>query len=226
MFGFLKKPKEIVEGKDRDLQAKVHELQDQKHSLGQEINLLRSMVQKLMQENAGLRAQIAQVMVERDDLEQRLNMVQYDRPTNNNMSLEALSLQLSSQSFSMVGDSNYDNVSYKNPSPPVMSSHDLNVDSSEDSTAYRTEDDIEIPSGPSQSQIVMATEQITKKIQELLQAAQGGQNSKYVECSSNISAAVTDMANLFPEVCKLILLVVALFLRLEFTTADLLEFSF
>ncbi|XP_066921921.1 ARF GTPase-activating protein GIT2-like isoform X2 [Clytia hemisphaerica] len=193
------KPKEIVEGKDRDLQAKVHELQDQKHSLGQEINLLRSMVQKLMQENAGLRAQIAQVMVERDDLEQRLNMVQYDRPTNNNMSLEALSLQLSSQSFSMVGDSNYDNVSYKNPSPPVMSSHDLNVDSSEDSTAYRTEDDIEIPSGPSQSQIVMATEQITKKIQELLQAAQGGQNSKYVECSSNISAAVTDMANLFPE---------------------------
>ena len=57
------------------------------------------------------------------------------------------------------------------------------MDSSEDSTAYRTEDDIEIPSnmGPSQSQIVMATEQITKKIQELLQAAQGGRNSKYVE---------------------------------------------
>ena len=65
----------------------------------------------------------------------------------------------------------------------MTSSHDLNVDSSEDSTAYRTEDDIEIPSnmGPSQSQIVMATEQITKKIQELLQAAQGGRNSQYVK---------------------------------------------
>lgn len=55
------------------------------------------------------------------------------------------------------------------------------VDSSEDSAAYRTEDDFDISNmGPSQSQIVMATEQITKKIQELLQAAQGGRNSKCV----------------------------------------------
>lgn len=54
------------------------------------------------------------------------------------------------------------------------------IDSSEDSAAYRTEDDIDIPpnNGPSQRQIVMATEGITKKIQELLQAAQGGENSK------------------------------------------------
>ena len=53
------------------------------------------------------------------------------------------------------------------------------IDSSEDSTAYRTEDDIDPPNnGPSQRQIVMATEGITKKIQELLQAAQGGENSK------------------------------------------------
>lgn len=55
-------------------------------------------------------------------------------------------------------------------------------DSSEDSAAYRTEDDIEIPAnaGPSQGEIVMATEQITKKIQELLQSAQGGRSSRYV----------------------------------------------
>ena len=55
-------------------------------------------------------------------------------------------------------------------------------ESSEESTAYRTEDDVDFPSdliGPSQEHIVNATEQITKKIQELLQAAQVGKNSRY-----------------------------------------------
>ena len=56
-------------------------------------------------------------------------------------------------------------------------------ESSEESAAYRTEDDIEFTAeaGPSQEEIVMATEQITKKIQELLQEAQGGHNSRYVD---------------------------------------------
>lgn len=194
------KPKEIIAGTDPVLQAKIHELQDQNHSLGQQNNVIRTMLQKLMQENAGLRTQVAQVMAERDDLEQRLNMLQYDRPTNNTVSLEALSSQTTiSEKQSLGGDSNYDNLSTINPSPPVPPMID-GIDSSEDSTAYRTEDDVESASiGPSQSQIVMATEQITKKIQELLQAAQGGRNSQYVECSSNISTAVNDMANLFPE---------------------------
>lgn len=53
-------------------------------------------------------------------------------------------------------------------------------ESSEESAAYRTEDDVEFSgdTGPSQDDIVNATEQITKKIQELLQAAQVGQNNK------------------------------------------------
>lgn len=55
-------------------------------------------------------------------------------------------------------------------------------ESSEESVAYKTEDDIELPNetGPSQEEIVCATEQITKKIQELLQQAQGGRNSRLV----------------------------------------------
>lgn len=76
-------------------------------------------------------------------------------------------------------------------------------ESSEESAAFATEDEIQdfgtLDAGPSQDAIVMATEQITKKIQELLLEAQNGRNSRYIPCSSNISAAVNDMANLFPK---------------------------
>ena len=57
-------------------------------------------------------------------------------------------------------------------------------ESSEDSTAFVTEDETpQSPRGeelPTQESIVKATEQITKKIQELLLAAQGSRHSRYV----------------------------------------------
>ncbi|XP_057294890.1 ARF GTPase-activating protein GIT1-like isoform X2 [Hydractinia symbiolongicarpus] len=198
--------------------GKVHDLQEQNHSLGQEVNLLRSMVQKLMQENAALRAQVAQVLLERDDLERRLEVSttqQYDRPKNNQLSdIPQVKLpesydksNVSMTSFERMdgttdpslpryrSKANYDNV------PSTTGGELEQPESSEESAAYRTEDDVEFAAetGPSQDDIVNATEQITKKIQELLQAAQVGQNNKYVNCSSNISAAVNDMANLFPK---------------------------
>ncbi|KAK2562229.1 ARF GTPase-activating protein GIT2 [Acropora cervicornis] len=52
---------------------------------------------------------------------------------------------------------------------------------------------------PSQENVVRCTEQITKKIQELLLAAQAGRHSCFIPCSSNIFSAVNDMAKLFPE---------------------------
>lgn len=52
---------------------------------------------------------------------------------------------------------------------------------------------------PSQEDVVRCTEQITKKIQELLLAAQAGRHSCFIPCSSNIFSAVNDMAKLFPE---------------------------
>lgn len=52
---------------------------------------------------------------------------------------------------------------------------------------------------PSQEDVVRCTEQITKKIQELLLSAQAGRHSCFIPCSSNIFTAVNDMAGLFPE---------------------------
>ena len=44
--------------------------------------------------------------------------VQYDRPTNNSMSYDALMSQTSDKFSSMMSDFNYDNLSSINPSPP------------------------------------------------------------------------------------------------------------
>ncbi|XP_031561938.1 ARF GTPase-activating protein GIT2-like [Actinia tenebrosa] len=52
---------------------------------------------------------------------------------------------------------------------------------------------------PSQEDVVRCTEQITKKIQELLLAAQAGKHSCFIPCSNKINSAVNDMASLFPE---------------------------
>jgi len=220
-----------IDGNSDESKGKVNELQEQNHTLGQEVNLLRSMVQKLMQENAALRAQVAQVMFERDELEQRLELVgvghNYDRPKNQPLNqhdptkatdtsdgvknLSATSSERTDSSLDGTlkarSTTKYDNITELESFSSY--GHELGVtpgdteapESSEESVAYKTEDDIELPNetGPSQEEIVCATEQITKKIQELLQQAQGGRNSRYVECSSNISSAVNDMANLFPK---------------------------
>jgi len=207
-----------ADGKEES-KGKLHELQEQNHSLGQEVNLLRSMVQKLMQENAALRAQVAQVMLERNEFEQRLELtgnIAYDIPRTNPQQAEITSIKsmkmndIKTLHQSMSSDRTDSTLyrirsdTYDNISSDMSKSNDTAgiEESSEESAAYRTEDDIDFPgelNAPTQESIVNATEQITKKIQELLQAAQVGRNSSYIECSSNISAAVNDMANLFPK---------------------------
>ncbi|XP_047141674.1 ARF GTPase-activating protein GIT1 isoform X2 [Hydra vulgaris] len=189
----------------KSYKGKFQELEEQNHSLGQEVNLLRSMVQKLMQENASLRAQVAQLKFERDDFEQRVDPNKYDRTKTSSQKTEAHP-NPSVQSYSI---NNREETTNDTKSPGYsdnrkLDAKDRNYNESEEDSAdpYRsTEDDIDFQQeiGPSQEDIVNATEQITKKIQELLLAAQNGRSSRYVPCSSNISAAVNDMANLFPK---------------------------
>ncbi|XP_077996299.1 ARF GTPase-activating protein GIT2-like isoform X2 [Glandiceps talaboti] len=51
---------------------------------------------------------------------------------------------------------------------------------------------------PSQEAVVRKTEQVTKKIQELLIAAQEGKHDRFIPCADNIHQAVSEMADLFP----------------------------
>ncbi|XP_046840388.1 ARF GTPase-activating protein GIT2-like [Xenia sp. Carnegie-2017] len=48
-------------------------------------------------------------------------------------------------------------------------------------------------------EVVLCTEQITKRIQELLLAAQAGKHNSFIPCSNNILFAVKNMTSLFPE---------------------------
>lgn len=52
---------------------------------------------------------------------------------------------------------------------------------------------------PTQEAVVGTTEKITKRIQTLLLAAQEGKLDRFVSCSDNIYATVSDMVDLFPE---------------------------
>ncbi|KAK2177808.1 hypothetical protein NP493_577g00007 [Ridgeia piscesae] len=52
---------------------------------------------------------------------------------------------------------------------------------------------------PKQEEVVQKTEQITRRIQELLSSAQDGQDHSYETCSEKIFAAVRDMTALFPQ---------------------------
>jgi len=262
--------KSTVEGgaNERLSKAEVTELQESNNTLIQEVNLLRSMVQKLMQENAALRAQTSQLVNERDELESKLvgpkssqKEPDYARPQTKDermreAELRSLTQQQEFLTEKIIAAQQQHNLSalstvdpasvYNVPKHPVSVSSSDKTDSStdplqsrsdtydtikehsyqntprgrieeirglgnsgieypessEDSTAFGTEDEtseLRNEAGPSQEGIVMATEQITKKIQELLLAAQGGRSSRYIPCSSNISAAVNDMANLFPK---------------------------
>ncbi|CAN0369617.1 unnamed protein product [Lampetra planeri] len=55
------------------------------------------------------------------------------------------------------------------------------------------------PSLPSPEDVIHKTEHITKNIQELLRAAQESKHESFVPCSEKISAAVYEMAALFPK---------------------------
>ncbi|XP_076334100.1 ARF GTPase-activating protein GIT2-like isoform X2 [Tachypleus tridentatus] len=52
---------------------------------------------------------------------------------------------------------------------------------------------------PSREEIDCKTEQITKKIQELLISAQEGKHENFIPCSEKIFRAVTEIANIFPQ---------------------------
>ncbi|XP_065054420.1 ARF GTPase-activating protein GIT2-like [Rhopilema esculentum] len=242
-----------------DAEERASHFQKLNDTLNQEVNLLRSMVQKLMQENASLRTQVNQAETDRDNVEKQMiemqgklnEMVMSSKPEDtdsDHVRIDSISPHPNPGVFSSFIDESttpplanssdtkiqnpYDNISYidSTPSTPyakpnkqgasrkdrsTLSSstsqrsngHNYSPqdypESSEDSTAFITED--ETPQSPqaedlpTQESIVEATEQITKKIQELLLAAQSAQHTRYIPCASNISTAVNDMANLFPK---------------------------
>ncbi|XP_026199810.1 ARF GTPase-activating protein GIT2a isoform X1 [Anabas testudineus] len=63
-------------------------------------------------------------------------------------------------------------------------------------------DDLEMesdPTLPSTEDVIRKTEQITKNIQDLLQAAQENKHDSFIPCSERIHVAVTEMAALFPK---------------------------
>ncbi|XP_002739442.1 ARF GTPase-activating protein GIT1-like, partial [Saccoglossus kowalevskii] len=59
--------------------------------------------------------------------------------------------------------------------------------------------DASIEKLPRQEDIIRQTEQITRKIQKLLIAAQAQKHDSFIPCSENIHKAVKEMADLFPE---------------------------
>eukprot|EP00794_Sanderia_malayensis_P014121 gene14121-15597_t len=245
-----------------DSEGRVQHLQEQNETLNKEVNLLRNMVQKLLQESASLRAQVTQAETGRENAEKQMIEMQTrvnemimtskaNERDSDHVSLDRISPHPSpgasqrffekESSIQQISDvqsepkshNPYDNIEnvlsassisppYAKPikpshtaqgeTPESMSPGNQNggqnlpeyLESSEDSTAFVTEDEAMPQSPPSedlplQEAIVKATEQITKKIQELLLAAQGSRHSRYIPCSSNISTAVNDMANLFPK---------------------------
>ncbi|XP_023239790.1 ARF GTPase-activating protein GIT2-like isoform X1 [Centruroides sculpturatus] len=53
---------------------------------------------------------------------------------------------------------------------------------------------------PTQDEVIRKTEQITKKIQELLISAQEGKQESFIPCSEKVYRAVLEMASIFPQV--------------------------
>lgn len=55
---------------------------------------------------------------------------------------------------------------------------------------------------PTQDEVIRKTEQITKKIQELLISAQEGKQESFIPCSEKVYRAVLEMASIFPQSIK------------------------
>ncbi|XP_041453712.1 ARF GTPase-activating protein GIT2-like [Lytechinus variegatus] len=84
-------------------------------------------------------------------------------------------------------------------SPATISTPPPQSSSSPEPEGGEAEDGAEPKKPPTQEAVVGTTEKITRRIQTLLLAAQEGKLDRFVSCSDNIYATVTDMVELFPE---------------------------
>nr|XP_054765580.1 ARF GTPase-activating protein GIT2-like [Lytechinus pictus] len=84
-------------------------------------------------------------------------------------------------------------------SPATISTPPPQSSSSPEPEGGETDDGAEPKKPPTQEAVVGTTEKITRRIQTLLLAAQEGKLDRFVSCSDNIYATVTDMVKLFPE---------------------------
>ncbi|XP_035662639.1 ARF GTPase-activating protein GIT2-like isoform X3 [Branchiostoma floridae] len=182
--------------------ARVQQLIQVKQQQQQEISLLQSMVQKLMQENANLRTQVASAQAaankQEGNAENNNNSGSSrsgrDRPISM-FETRAAPKELSAWKEMDKLPSTEDLVA----GMPSSIQRDIGVAGAGPQDDKVNTTGAEPVSLPSQDDVVRKTEQITKNIQELLRSAQESKHDSFIACSEKILTAVREMAALFPE---------------------------
>uniref|UniRef100_T1IXD6 Arf-GAP domain-containing protein n=1 Tax=Strigamia maritima TaxID=126957 RepID=T1IXD6_STRMM len=199
-------------------QAQIQQLLQNNNTLKQEINLLQSMLQKLMNENTSLRSHMhggslpnghdpALSIVQSQQSSPRSSPRSSQRPQSMYEPREQLR-----QQHSPVPNP-YGTVSKRDDrGSPVLRSGGCgdyeNLSSVSDrssAAALLNTASVSSPSVghlarlPTQEEVVRKTEQITKKIQELLISAQEGKHESFIPCSEKIYRAVLDMISIFHQ---------------------------
>ncbi|XP_035662638.1 ARF GTPase-activating protein GIT2-like isoform X2 [Branchiostoma floridae] len=207
--------------------ARVQQLIQVKQQQQQEISLLQSMVQKLMQENANLRTQVASAQAaankQEGNAENNNNSGSSrsgrDRPISM-FETRAAPKELSAwkemdklpstedlvagmpssiqRDIGVAGAGPQDDSKDKQASD-AASDYDNNPQDEQERQQEVNTTGAEPVSLPSQDDVVRKTEQITKNIQELLRSAQESKHDSFIACSEKILTAVREMAALFPE---------------------------
>ncbi|XP_078582988.1 ARF GTPase-activating protein GIT2-like isoform X2 [Branchiostoma floridae x Branchiostoma japonicum] len=208
--------------------ARVQQLIQVKQQQQQEISLLQSMVQKLMQENANLRTQVASAQAaankQEGNTENNNNSGSSrsgrDRPISM-FETRAAPKELSAwkemdklpstedlvagmpssiqRDIGVAGAGPQDDSKDKQASDAASDYDNNPQDEQERQQEVNTTTGAEPVSLPSQDDVVRKTEQITKNIQELLRSAQESKHDSFIACSEKILTAVREMAALFPE---------------------------
>ncbi|KAI0238320.1 ARF GTPase-activating protein GIT2 [Lamellibrachia satsuma] len=209
-------------------QCQVKQLIQTNQDLKQEITLLQNMVQKLMLENQSLRNEETSLPNGHDAVSEHhlgvtrstarpvsmfepRDSTQYRPPIGRKPAHESLRATLQvqplSESHTVTGDSSdYDIASGDDGSVVThtstmgsVSSHMTDSTLVPEGSAGASASVETIEGMPKQEQVVQKTENITKRIQELLLSAQDGKDESYQRCSEKIFAAVRDMTALFPQ---------------------------
>lgn len=189
-------------------QAQIRQLMQNNSTMKQEIGVLQGMLHKLMDENASLRSRMQNEALPNGH-ESVATLPHVQRSPR-------LSKCLSTRPQSMYEPRNYQQTWPPNPYGGVS-----NRDSATHFVPDRSKAGYvgnfpsherccsrhEIVGGshhrhqilPTQEEVVKKTEQITKRIQELLISAQESKHESFIPCSEKIHAAVLEMATLFPE---------------------------
>lgn len=208
----------------------IQELVGSNKNMHHEITRLQVMVQKLIDENAQLRAVVIPtkcepitmnhsqpartpptVLPRQPNCRQLLVRPQSMFEKSSNLPTKAPPLPPREDSgigtlLSSHGTSEGNNV-YGSTSakvPLAQSECSLRLSGGGSPTYDEIEFADQLPIGlPSKEDVFRKTEQITKRIQELLSFAQDGKHDFYLPCSTKIGHTVDRMIEIFPEVCSI-----------------------